>query len=74
MNRKQRSGVFLSYARTNGEDFAVMLRERLPRQAPDGTWTRLYGLADGSVQTATSYDGNFDAWEKVNTYTPPANQ
>jgi RNA polymerase sigma factor (sigma-70 family) len=52
----------------------VMLRERLPRQAPDGTWTRLYGLADGSVQTATSYDGNFDAWEKVNTYTPPANQ
>ena len=52
----------------------VMLRERLARQAPDGTWTRLYGLADGSVQTATSYDGNFDAWEKVNTYTLPTNQ
>ena len=40
------------------------LRERLARQAPDGTWQRIYGLCDGSVQTATSYDGNFDAWEK----------
>jgi RNA polymerase sigma factor (sigma-70 family) len=46
----------------------VELRERLARQAPDGTWSRLYGLTDGSVQTATSFDGSFDAWEKVNTY------
>jgi RNA polymerase sigma factor (sigma-70 family) len=52
----------------------VELRERLARQAPDGTWQRIYGFADGSVQTATSFDGNFDAWEKANTYSPPANQ
>jgi hypothetical protein len=52
----------------------VELRERLPRQAPDGTWRRIYGFADGSVQTATSNDGNFDAWEKVNTYSPPPSQ
>ena len=50
------------------------LRERIARQAPDGTWQRIYGFADGSVQTATSYDGNFDAWEKANTYSPPPNQ
>jgi RNA polymerase sigma factor (sigma-70 family) len=52
----------------------VLVRERLARQAPDGTWQRIYGFADGSVQTATSYDGNFDAWEKVNTYSPPPSQ
>ncbi len=32
---KQRSGVFLSYARTDGEDFAATLRERLRHEAPD---------------------------------------
>jgi RNA polymerase sigma factor (sigma-70 family) len=52
----------------------VELRERIAQQAPDGTWQRIYGFADGSVQTATSYDGNFDAWEKANTYSPPPNQ
>jgi len=52
----------------------VMLRERVPRRTPDGKWERAYGLVDGSVQTATSYDGNFDAWEKANTYSLPPNQ
>ena len=52
----------------------VQLRERLARQAPDGTWNRVYGFVDGSVQTAASYDGNFDAWEKANTYSPPPDQ
>lgn len=43
----------------------ILFRERQARQAPDEkTWHRIYGLADGSVQTATSTDGNFDAWEK----------
>jgi RNA polymerase sigma factor (sigma-70 family) len=50
------------------------LRERIAHQAPDGTWQRIYGFADGSVQTATSYNGNFDAWEKANTYSPSPNQ
>jgi len=52
----------------------VVLRERIARQAPDGTWSRIYLFADGSVQIATSYDGNFDAWEKANTYSTPPNQ
>ncbi|HEX4645654.1 MAG TPA: sigma-70 family RNA polymerase sigma factor [Verrucomicrobiae bacterium] len=52
----------------------ILLRERLAREAPDGTWKRIYGFADGRVFTATSNDGNFDAWEKANTYSPPANQ
>jgi WD40 repeat protein len=32
---KQRSGVFLSYARKDGEAFAANLRERLSQRAPD---------------------------------------
>jgi hypothetical protein len=52
----------------------VTLRARLSRQAPDGTWKRIYTFADGSVQTATSHDGNFDDWEKQNTYSPAQNQ
>ena len=52
----------------------IELRERIPRQSPGGHWEREYGLADGSVQTAYSDDGNFDAWEKANTYSPPPNQ
>jgi RNA polymerase sigma factor (sigma-70 family) len=52
----------------------VIMLERIARQSPDGTWHRLYGFADGSVQTAISQDGNFDAWEKANTYTPPLSQ
>jgi RNA polymerase sigma factor (sigma-70 family) len=52
----------------------VELRERLARQVPDGTWRRIYGFADGSVQTATSNNGNFEGWEKANTYLPPPNQ
>lgn len=51
----------------------VELRERLARQAPDGTWRRIYLFADGSVQIAISNDGNFDAWEKANTYSPLSN-
>ena len=52
---------------------AILMREKVPRQDFDGKWRRVYGLADGSVQTAASDDGNFDAWEKQNTDAiPPA--
>jgi hypothetical protein len=51
----------------------IVSREIMSHQAPDGMWHRVYGLADGSVQIATSYDGNFDAWEKANTTPPPQN-
>ena len=50
---------------------AVAGRERLARQAPDGTWQRIYLFADGSTQTATSFNGDFSGWEKANTYIPP---
>jgi prepilin-type processing-associated H-X9-DG protein len=52
----------------------VVLRERLARQAPDGTWRRNYCFADGSVHVATANDGDFEAWEKANTYSPPLNK
>jgi hypothetical protein len=35
MIQKQRSGVFLSYARKDGEQFAATLREQLREKAPD---------------------------------------
>ena len=42
----------------------IAMRERFPRQNPDGGWQREYLLADGSVQTESSPDGNFDAYEQ----------
>jgi RNA polymerase sigma factor (sigma-70 family) len=44
--------------------WAFLFREQTPRQSPDGGWSRVYGLADGSAQEATSPDGNFDTWEQ----------
>ncbi len=53
----------------------LTLREITPRQAPDGKWERIYGFADGSVQTITSNEGNFENWEKQQQqYNPPPNQ
>jgi hypothetical protein len=31
---------------------------------PDGNWSRMYLLIDGSVQEAGPADGDFDTWEK----------
>jgi RNA polymerase sigma factor (sigma-70 family) len=53
---------------------AILLRERIARQTIDGSWERIYAFADGSVQKALSNDGNFDAWEKLNTYSPLPSQ
>lgn len=47
----------------------MMFRERSPRQNPNGSWSRVYGLADGSVQTRSSEDGNFDKVDQE--YSPP---
>jgi hypothetical protein len=52
----------------------AVLRERQARQAPDGTWHRVYGLVDGQSATATSADGNFAAWEKQNWALAPTGQ
>jgi hypothetical protein len=46
---KDRSGVFLSYARKDGEDFAVMLRERLREKAPDIIVKQDRNLLEGGV-------------------------
>jgi hypothetical protein len=51
-----------------GPDNMVQFREHVARQAPDGTWRRIYVFADGRVITANSVDGNFDAWETANTF------
>src|ERR1035437_6465631 len=50
----------------------LMLRELTPRQAPDGTWERVYGLADGSVQTISGNERDFADYEKQ--HSPPPNQ
>jgi hypothetical protein len=57
-----------------GPDNSVQWREHVARQAPDGTWHRIYVFADGRVIVASTIDGNFDAWERANAYVPPANQ
>ncbi|HSY17430.1 MAG TPA: sigma-70 family RNA polymerase sigma factor [Candidatus Acidoferrales bacterium] len=52
----------------------IIFRERLPRRTPwDGPpWQRIYGLADGSVQTIYSdKNGSFDEFEKPRLIPPP---
>jgi RNA polymerase sigma factor (sigma-70 family) len=44
--------------------WSILLREKTPLTSPKGTWSRIYGLSDGSVQESTTPDGNFDAWEQ----------
>jgi Sigma-70, region 4 len=50
----------------------IISRERNPRRTPDGIWEREYGLADGSVQTQSSDNGNFDSYERQ--HSPQPNQ
>ncbi len=44
--------------------WVILLREKTPQLSPNGGWSRMYGLSDGSVQEAKPADGNFDAWEQ----------
>jgi hypothetical protein len=50
----------------------LMIRERIPRQSPDGPWQRVYAFADGSVQSLSSNDGNFDNYEAQHSSAPPS--
>ena len=50
----------------------IMFREIAPRKTPEGKWERVYGSADGSVQTITSEDGNFEVWENEQPVPPSA--
>jgi len=52
----------------------AVLRERQARQSPDGTWHRIYAMADGQVLVASSASPDFEAWEKENTDVPPPSQ
>lgn len=42
----------------------ILFHEKEPRKLPDGSWEKVYGLADGSVQTARSTTGDFSKWEQ----------
>jgi RNA polymerase sigma factor (sigma-70 family) len=42
----------------------ILLRETAPRAVSSGGFVRIYTLADGSVQTVTSMDGNFASFEQ----------
>lgn len=47
----------------------ILLRERNARQLPDGTWERIYSLADGSVHRKKRSNGDFGDFEREGTGT-----
>jgi hypothetical protein len=48
---------------TNGG--MILFRETQAKRSPKGEWVKIYGLADGSVQTITKKaEGDFEAYEK----------
>jgi hypothetical protein len=55
---------------------AVIFREKVPRVAPNGWWYRIYGLADGEVESVFGDDQGdekkFIEYEKQ--HSPPPNQ
>lgn len=48
----------------------IVLREREPRLAPDGKWTRAYGFADGHSEIRSQPTDDFTAWEDERIVTP----
>jgi RNA polymerase sigma factor (sigma-70 family) len=51
------------------ETSLILLRERNARQLPDGTWERIYSLADGSVHRFKGASGDFSDFEREGTGT-----
>jgi RNA polymerase sigma factor (sigma-70 family) len=49
---------------SDASSWSIMLREKTPRQSPDGSWQRVYLMSDASAQVAIPPDGNFEAWEQ----------
>jgi hypothetical protein len=47
-------------------DGILIVRERQPRQLPDGTWARYYLTTDYQVNELKLKDGHFAAWEREN--------
>jgi len=48
----------------------ILFREKQARHSPKGEWIKVYGFADGHVETHTEADGNFEAWEKQRIAAP----
>jgi RNA polymerase sigma factor (sigma-70 family) len=55
----------------------IVIRERTATPAANGGWLKVYGFADGHVETHVEQNGDFDAWEAqhmpppVSTQQPP---
>jgi RNA polymerase sigma factor (sigma-70 family) len=60
---------FFQHARpvTRTDPNLILFREKQPRRLPNGTWTRAYTLADGSVQQVSAANGDFSEWERQHT-------
>lgn len=53
---------------TNKDSDVILFREKSPRLWPGGnSWSRVYCLADGSVQQRGSATGNFEEYEREHT-------
>lgn len=63
LNISRNDFEFVPEGASNNAIFLV--RERQPRQLPDGTWARLYLTSDFSVNELKLPDGNFAAWESA---------
>ena len=53
-------------------DNTIIMREREPSQTPNGTWSKVYGFADGSYRTIETTDGNLRSWEQEDKPKPIA--
>jgi RNA polymerase sigma factor (sigma-70 family) len=42
----------------------ILIREKQPTQASDGSWIKAYGFVDGSGQLHSEPDGDFGNWER----------
>jgi len=47
------------------DESTIILRERTALQSEDGTWTKVYGMADGTGRVVAQPSGGFDAFERV---------
>jgi RNA polymerase sigma factor (sigma-70 family) len=58
---------FIDYGQpltTSAPDYFLVAREKVARQMPEGRWSRMYLMVDGSAQEAAPDNGNYDSWEK----------
>jgi RNA polymerase sigma factor (sigma-70 family) len=60
------------YGTTNFGD-TIVVREKQSWQMPDGTWTKVYGFADGHSQLMREPPEGFDVWESQHMVAPPPN-